>query len=336
MGQRQESDVFDSLPHTKMARLYADGYGLSALCERYYWASVGTVGDAVVYGRGILRREAGLPPQRPADRKTTIATEEAIMAAAIEAGGIEGVGKRFGVSPNFVMTVFWERGLDYPRKGNAARGDSVRATYEARRLASGFPPITSDSFLADIAEGADLPAIAAKYGISTDTVNVRAPELGVALSPPRLDRRAALRAYESGESVRSIAERTGKTIDYVRKVLGEMGAFKPHEAAPPPLPKAKGRRGLTIPALRADLAEGLSVSEIAARRSVSPATVYSRLASQGWKAPRKARLPRRLPGRTELLARKAAGERVRDLAREFGVTPPAISNEIAKARRASA
>jgi transposase len=332
---RQDHDVFYGLPHVKIARLYADGYGMSALCERYHWASIGTLGDAVVYGRGILRREAGLPPQRPADRKTSIVTEEAIIAAAVAAGGIDGIGKRFGVSANFVMTVFWERGLDYPRKDNAVRGKSVRAAFEARRLANGFPPITADSLRADLTGGADLPAMAAKYGISVDTVGVRARELGVAVVPPRLDRRAALRAYESGESVRSIAERAGKTIDYVRRVLSELGAFKPHAAASQTPPKSKGRGRLAVAALRTDVAAGLTVRQIADRHGVAIHTVRCALSREKLSATRAKRFDRRAPASDVIAARRAAGERVKDLAAEFGVSSALISKHL-KSARASA
>lgn len=333
---RQESDVFDGLPHVKIAKLAVAGYGLSALCERYYWASAGTVGDAVVYGRGILRRDAGLPPQRPADRITTVEQEEAIMAAAVEAGGIGGIGRRFGVSLNFVMTLFWERGLDYPRKDDAARGRTIQATYDARRMAKGFPAITEDSLRADLAAGMLPAAMAAKYGMGEDTLRRRAQSLRLVVGVPPLDRAAALRAYESGESVRSIAERTGKTASYVRKVLDRLGAFEPEQPTAASLPKVRVRGRLLTADLRADLNVRLTVRQIAERHGVSTSSVRTMMSRLGWKATRTTRLDRRMPARPELIARKAAGERVRDLAREAGVTPGAICNEIAKARRASA
>lgn len=332
MGARQEHDIFDGLPHVKIAKLAAAGYGLSALCERYYWASAGTVGDSVVYGRGILRREAGLPPQRPADRKTSVETEEAIIAAAIAAGGIEGVGKKFGVSPNFVMTVFWERGLDYPRKDNAVRGKSVRAAFEARRMARGFPAITEASLLADFAAGMLPDAMAAKYGMGEDTLRRRAQTYGLLVSVPPLDRAAALRAYESGESVRSIAERTRKTASYVRKVLDRLGAFEPEQPPAASLPKVKVRGRLLTADLRTDLNARLTVRQIAERHGVSTSSVRTMMSRLGWKATRTTRLDRRMPPDEVLAARRAAGERVRDLAAEFGVTPPAICKAIAKLR----
>lgn len=331
---RQESEVFEGLPHRKIAEI-AGSYGFAAACERWHWASSGTISDAIIYGRGQMRREAGLPPMRPPGRKTTPEQETAIMAAAVAKGSIIGVGQRFGYTEDFVRSLFFERGLDYPRKTDGDRGRSVQAHHEAKRLAKGFPPITADSLRQDIAEGRRLPQMVVKYGLSLAAMRKRARGLGVQFAPERLDHAAALKAYEAGESVKVIAEQNGKSMDHVRRVLDELGAFKPHRVAPPPPPKAKRRRPVTLAHVRADIAEGLTVKEIADRRKVSVATIYSRLAVIGLKPNRKSRPNRRMPPRHELIARRTAGERIRDIAASCGVSHAAICNELMKIRRAS-
>jgi DNA-directed RNA polymerase specialized sigma24 family protein len=284
MTGRFDGEIFDDLPHVKIAQI-AEGYGYQAVYERWNWASDGTLQDSIVYGRGILRRQAGLPPQRPRGRKTTPEQEEQIVGIALARRDVKGAGKAFGVSDELVRTLFFERGQDYPRKNGSQRTASVAIAYANRRLAKGYPPITEESLRADVAARMRTETMAAKYGIAAATLRKHAVKLGVELNPPRADRVVMLLAYEGGESIIDIAKRLDLSTAYVRDCLTGLGAFEPRSPSTEGK-KAKARGRLSAATLRADLNEGLRVTEIAQRRGVSTTAVRSLMSKKAWRANR--------------------------------------------------
>jgi len=248
-GKRGQGRCRADVPVGQVAGLYQAGWTVSQIAARYEIAA-----------STVLRRldDAGVA-RRPRSAPVAFAVDEAARRVQQEGVSFAELARAYQVSVDVVRAQMRARGI-YPPP---TTGPRVLRAVSAAQLAGEY------------ASGLTMAQIAARYGVSRETISTRLHAAGVAgrhpARPIPVGEAAAL--YRQGATLTGLAAKYMVSAKTIKRRLTSVGV--------PLRPRGGQRAVIPVPEAARLYASGQTLRQLAGRYQVSEQVISSRLAAAG-------------------------------------------------------
>ena len=242
---RRRADV----PAGQVAGLYQAGWTIGHIAARYQVAA-----------STVLRRldEAGVA-RRPRSAPVAFAVEEAARRVVQEGISFAELARSYQVSVDVVRVQMRARGISPP----PPTGPRVLRAVPAAQL------------VCEYADGLTMAQIAARYGVSRETISTRLRAAGVAGRHPAkpVPEGEAVALYQQGATLTDLAARYEVSVKTIKRRLTSAGVLV--------RPRGGTRIPIPVPEAARLYASGQTLRQLAGRYQVSEQVISSRLAEAG-------------------------------------------------------